>query len=393
MRLIIAVTIFSLTFIAQASLAAEKTDELQQRLHDLEIQQKEMEDWYTNFYLLGNGRVSSFSDNKIFLGGYFETSISNISGPDMQTQTSSKNQALGISVTAEFNENIRLVTQTLTAGGISLRNQHNNPNLAPPHREYSGFVFGSLLAQGYLEYRPSDFFNLQAGLGYIPFGIAFQQREPVLFTKRGGPQMLLNNDGTGLGIASALWMGLHVYGLFPFEKKSIGYNLYTVPPASKVDMIGGGGRLWWVANEKLKTGVSFQYGKRVQNSYLSQGVDVDFKHGNYGFLSEYAIVDYSGTHLKAKSYYFEPYYKLFEGRWIVFVNLEYIKLPTRVDAATQTPEPIEKQFYGAGINWLPLPTIRLRLNYLKHDYIKETDSINGQKRDYAQVELSMAIAF
>ncbi len=393
MRLIIAVTIFSLTFIAQASLASEKIAELQQRLHDLEMQQKEIEDWYTNFYLLGKDRVGSFLDNKIFLGGYFETSISNISGPDMQTQTSSNNQALGISVTAELNENIRLVTQTLTAGGIPLRNQHNNPNLTPSHREYSGYVFGSLLAQGYLEYRPGNFFNLQAGLGYIPFGIAYQQREPVLFKKRGGPQMLLNDDGTGVGISSALWMGLHIYGFLPFEKKSMGYNLYTVPPASKVNMIGAGGRLWWAVSENLKTGVSFQYGEKVQSSYLSQGVDIDFKHSNYGFLSEYAVVDYSGNDLSAKSYYFEPYYKLFEGRWVVFVNIEYIKLPTRVDAATQTPEPIEKRFYGAGVNWLPLPTTRLRLNYLKHDYIKETDSIDGQKRDYAQVELSMAVAF
>jgi len=397
MRLAIAVIIF-LTFFAQASLAEiampkAKMDNLQERLKNLEEQQKQMEAWYTNYYLLGKGRISPFLNNKINVGGYFETGVSRLSGPDMQTQTASNNAAFGLNLTAEYSEKIRFVVQTLTAMATPLFNQHNNPNLTPSKRQYSGLVFGSLVAQGYLEYRPSEYFNIQSGVGYIPFGIAFQQREPVLFHKRGGPQMLVNDDGTGVGIAAALWSGLHFYGQFPLVKANTGYNFYTFTPASNVSTLGIGGRLWWLVNEYIKTGVSFQSGKKRQTSYLSQGLDVEFTYNNFGLISEYAISENSNNHLAVETYYIEPYYKFSEDHWLVYVNIEYLKSPLKIDSATQIADPIEKRYYGTGINWLPLPTVRFRLGYLKHDYIKEADSINGQKRDYTQVEFSTAIAF
>ncbi|AZZ35514.1 hypothetical protein CIK05_01420 [Bdellovibrio sp. qaytius] len=398
MWLAVVATFFSMIFIAQASLAQsttrkEKIEALQKRLNNLEKQQQQMDDWYNKLYIQGNSQINPFMREKISLGGYFESTVYNFRGPDMDTQTNSYNEALGLNLAAEFTEKLKFTFQTLSAVGISAVNLHNNPNLTPPKRQFRGLAFGTILAQGYLEYKGSDIFNVQSGIGYIPFGIAYQQREPFLFHKRSGPQILINEDGSGIGIASALWMGLHVYGQLSLDGSRVGYNLYTLTPASKVTTLGVGGRLWWMVNENIKTGVSFQSAKRQQGSYLSKGVDLDVNYKNFGLLSEYAVRDDANQSLDPETYYFEPYYKFNDGHWLAYVNIEYIKMPLRVDAATQKPDPIEKRFYGAGVNWLPMPAIRLRLGFLKHDYINETDTINGQKRDYTQTEFSTAVAF
>lgn len=396
--MLISVFVFTLTFAAQASLAqtvsqTAKMNQLQQRLRTLEKQQKEMQKWYANFYLLGKNRIKPFFNEKISLGGYFESRVAHISGTDMETQTSANNNTFGLNLSIEFDETARFVAQTLTVAGVPLVNFHNNPNLTPSKRQFSGFVFGQILAQGYLEYSAKDSFNIQSGLGYVPFGIAYQQREPVLFLKRGGPQMIVNDDGTGSSLASPLWMGLHIHGLLPFEKMKAGYNLYTVPPTTNVAMIGVGGRFWWSISESLKTGLSFQYGERIYGSYLSRGFDFDIRQKNFGLLGEYAVRVSTAFDADSESYYLEPHYRFLDNKWLVFLDVQYLKLPLRIDAATQIADPIEKRFYGGGVNWLPLSTIRVRLNYLKHDYINETDSIQGQKRDYDVVESSVAIAF
>lgn len=372
----------------QTALSKTKVTEIQERLRVLEEQQKEIEAWYTEFYILGKKRISPFLSEKIYLGGYFEASAANLSGPDMKTQNSANNQALGLNLSAEYSEKIRFVTQTLTATGVPLLNLHNNPNVTPSKRQYVGFVFGSFVAQGFLEYKAGEFFNIQSGVGYIPFGIAYQQREPVLFHRRGGPQMLVNDDGNDIGIASPLWTGVHIFGQLSASNK-LNYNLYSFTPFGNTTKLGVGGRLWSSVNEYITAGLSFQSGERKQSSYLAKGLDIDFRYQNFGLLTEYAMNSRTGP--DSVTYYFEPYYKFLEDHWLIYLNFEYLKFPSRVSLGV--PDPIEKKYYGFGINWLPLPLVRLRLGLLKHDYIKESDIINGQRRDYVQLEFSTAVAF
>ncbi|MES2803790.1 MAG: hypothetical protein V4654_14955 [Bdellovibrionota bacterium] len=398
MRVVVAVIIFSITLITQVSLAqtnAHKTkiDQLQQRLRDLEMQQKKMEDWYSNFYLLGKERVSPFLNHKISFGGYFESGIVNINGPDTENQTSANMHALGLNLTADFSEKFRFVTQTLTLITMPLLNTHNNSNLSPAQRKFTDIIYGTFLLQGYLEYSHSEFFNVQSGLGYVPFGISFSQREPFLFHQRGGPQMIYN-DGFNVNVATVLWEGLHFYGLMPFfETNTVGYHLYSMTPGSSVGTLGFGGRLWWSINEYVKAGTSFQHGKKLQGSYFAQGFDLDVKYNQLGFLGEYATVVNSGEALDAESYYIEPYYKFFEDHWLVYISAEYLRSLDRYDVFTQIPDPFEKLVGGFGVNWLPIPTTRYRLGYLRHNYLNENDTINRQEKNYDAIDLSAAIAF
>ncbi|AZZ35515.1 hypothetical protein CIK05_01425 [Bdellovibrio sp. qaytius] len=399
MKLAVVVIIFTMIFAVQVSWAQdvsrkEKMAELKLRLLELEKQQKAFDEWYFDFYVLNKNRISPFLNEKLSIGGYFETGIINIHGPDTENQTTADLHSLGLNLTAEFSERLRFVTQTSTVVRIALENVNNNPQLTPSKRTFREMTNGTYILQGYLEYSASEFLNVQTGLGYAPYGIAFQQRETFLFHQRNGPQMISNDDGFNIAVASALWMGVHIYGVLPiFKNRTIGYNLYSMTPGSNVATLGMGGRLWWSINQFATAGTSFQYGERQQGSYFSKGLDLDIKYKQFGLLAEYASVVNSGQALDSESYYAEPYYNFLDGHWLVYVSSEYSRILDRIDLATQILDPAEKSVNGFGLNWLPYPTTRYRLGYLNHNYLHETDSTNGQKKDYEAIELSAAIAF
>ena len=377
---------------AQEQSATTKVEALQKRVLELETQQEKLDEWYLNFYMLGKGRLSPFTKNQLSIGGYFDTSIIEMHGPDMDQQVSANNHSFGLNLSAELTEKITFASQIQTIVIAPLMNAHNNPKVLPKKRQITGIGAGTLVTQGYLEYRSSDVFNIQSGVGYIPFGLAYSQRELVLFHQRNGPQIIQNDDGFNIMVASALWLGLHVYGQFPIALP-VGYNLYTITPGSKQNTVGGGGRLWAKPSEMLALGFSFQYGERQQGSYLSHGFDLDLQYRDVGVLAEYISANNSGVGKDAIAYYVEPYYKFLENKWLVFISAEYLRSLEQLDIMTLQPDPFEKMHYGAGVNWIPLPTIRIRLCYLKHDYLKEYDSIDGQRRDYETIELSTALAF
>ncbi len=397
MRLSLALIFFSSFFSGEFSFALEqsattKVQALQKRVHELEAQQEKLDEWYLNFYMLGKGRVSPFTKNQLAIGGYLDTSIITMRGPDMDRQTSANNHSFGLNISAELTEKITFSSQIQTIVIAPLMNAHNNPNVQPSKRQITGVGAGTLVTQGYLEYRPSDLFNIQSGVGYIPFGLAYSQRELVLFHQRNGPQIIQNDDGFNIMAASALWLGLHAYGQFP-TTKLMGYNLYTITPGSKQNSVGGGGRLWLKPNDMLSLGFSFQYGERQKGSYLSHGFDLDLSYRDFGLLAEYITANNSGVGKDAIAYYVEPYYRFFDNQWLVFASVEYLRSLEQLDIFNLQPDPFEKMHYGAGLNWIPLPTTRIRICYLRHDYINEYDSINGQKRDYESFELSTALAF
>jgi len=229
-------------------------------------------------------------------------------------------------------------------------------------------------------------------LGYAPYGIAPQQREPQLFRLRAGSQIIAYADGDTIGILSPLWTGLHIYGVLPVNP-SLGYNLYSFTPANKASTLGAGGRLWYKASENATLGTSVQSGEQAKGNFFSHGFDVDLQYHKYGFVSEYGHTANSGDVLDAEFYYFEPYVKFAADQWLFFLNAEYIDTLERTDVLTHLPDPVKKWQYGGGFNWLPIPNARLRLTYLYHDYIDETDTINGQERDYNVIDFSTAVAF
>ncbi|AZZ35510.1 hypothetical protein CIK05_01400 [Bdellovibrio sp. qaytius] len=359
----------------------QDVEDLKQRMSELEEKNKALEEWYSNFYVQGKGRMSPFLGESISFGGYLETAVQHIYGPDTDAQTSAYSNVLGLDVVAEFSEKIKLHTQAVVYNSMATPNPQNNPNINPPKRKFTTFSFSGLLSYGYVEIDTAEKSSVQIGMGAVPFGRALQNREPTLFLTRAGPQMANQNDTTI--ISNIWWSGIHLKGAF--------YNLYTFTPIVSPDVMGIGGRLFWSPSDSIVAGISAQSGVIREVSFYSHGLDFEFKKENWGFLTEYAYVENSGPVLNTESYYFEPYYKFYDNHWVFFVRADYLSFPTRKTGTVS--DPTIKWQNTVGVNYLPLPNVRLRLSYSDHDYVADTDTISGQKRDYESFEFSAATAF
>lgn len=368
----------------------QQIEELRDRLEDLEQRQQDGFLRSTD----SSHTVRPFLNHVIYLGGYFESGLTSFDGPDTNGQTSANTNTLGINLAADLTSNIRFVSQILTGLNYRLENPHNDPRVSPSSREYGSFIFGAVVAQAYAAYEVSPMLNVQAGLGYVPFGHAFQQREPVLFLRRGGPQMLATSSAESVGIAHPLWMGVHLFGSFE-GREMFGYNLYTHSPLTNTNTLGAGGRLWHRLSETARYGYSIQTGRQDAGNYISQGVDLQLERGALSTTFEFAHNTITDGEEVATSFYVEPSYALAEGEHIAFLVADYVQNHTNSSNVNDvtTPDPYEKWAYGVGWNWLPVPFARYRATLLAHDYIGDSARPNGQDRDYYSFDLSIGVAF
>jgi hypothetical protein len=385
------ILIFSLLISALAfgqTKPADKTAQLEQRLIELESRQQALEKWYTDYYVQGQNRVVPYLGERLSIGGFFETAVVGLSGTDMQTQTGFTGTVLGLNLSAEFSDKIKFVTQLLSGVSYTLGNPHNNPNLTPSQRGYTIPSISTLVAQGYVEITQSDALVMQAGLGYMPFGISFQQRDFVLFRRRGGPQMLTSASD----LVFPLWTGVHVSGSF-FNENDLrwGYNLYTFSPTTNSKSLGVGARLWKDFSETLSMGTSFQQSQTASDMTHVYGFDAKYVFEQTGVIFEFAKNEYNSGAPSPVSYYVEPFMKFDEGHYVVYVFADYLESPNRTVGAVA--DPFERWQYGTGINWLPVPNTRFRAGYTTSKYHGSTDVINNQGRDFEQLDLSAGIAF
>lgn len=387
--------VLTILFLCVATLAhAESLKDIEKRLDRIEAEQNQMKVRSEE----GKGKVQTFISEKMTFGGFFETGVKGLFGPDTDTQVSADSHVLGLNITADLSERFRFVNQSLIGLTFPFVNPHNNPSHAiaglATKREFSSVFFGALIAQGYLEYNLSDAFKIQTGLGYVPFGYAYQQREPVLFLRRSGPLMIRTGDANGLGVAYPLWSGLHILGSLALGSGHWGYDAYSFTPTTDVKTMGGGARLWWTPpGDRLTIGTSAQIGERGTDTYYALGADARLEFERFGVKAEYGRNMPQGG--DPWSFYVEPYVDFFDDRLVLFAMADYIDNTVGVTArgATSVADPFKKWEYGGGLNWLPIPAVRLRFTFTSHDYVGATAVIAGQDRDYYQGDFSTGIAF
>jgi hypothetical protein len=366
----------------------ESLESLTKRMEELERQHEEL---IIQSQTRGDP-VNSFLRDNFTLGGFFESGITGIEGKDTDLQVVNSSNILGFNLAAEYTPHIRFASQFLTGLAYPLKNPHNNPQGEPNKREFGSFIFGAVLTQGYVEYTFSPHLKIQAGLGYVPFGQALQQRELVLFWRRGGPQTIRTNQ-----LVSHLWSGIHLLGNFPIEGGGKwGYNLYTANPidTGKVQMMGVGTRLWVSSyNDILTAGLSSQIGKYSTGTDEIVGADTRMKFGRWQITSEYIRHVTQGA--DPYSYYVEPGIYLSNEKFILFGFGDYSQSPLNELNLSSGPidDSYKKWEYGAGINWLPSVYTRLRLTFTFNDYVGNSARLSGQNRDYQSVDLSVGVAF
>lgn len=339
-------------------------------------------------------KVKPFLSQSLSFGGFFENSAHSIWGPNTPSQIVADRHKLGINLSAELAPQFHLVSQFTLALNYAFRNPHNNPNHnianLPTSRSYSDIVFGALLSQVFLEYKSRPWFNIQSGIGYVPFGKAFQVRDPVLFRRQLGPQFIRTNGINSVIIAHPFWEGLHIYGSI---SKNWNYNIYTLSSLDHSGKMGLGTRLWWQASPWLTLGASTQNAQRQGASYFAYGADADFNFNSFGFLTEYGRNESPLAHLT--SYYGQLYFRFLSKKLTLHFDADYLNnlLGTTSFGSLSVSDPYVKWEYGTGINYQVLPNVKLRMIYLVHDYTGITSNPNGQNRDYNSIGLSTGVSF
>jgi hypothetical protein len=354
---------------------ADRLDDLIERVEELESRQSELLEQVA----IRRNDVKSFFPDGLTLGGFFESTFTLMTGPNNKTQGSANGHVLGLNFAAEFSDRLRFVSQFITGLGVGTTNLHNDPQIQPPQREFGSPFLITVLTQGYVEYRATEAFRIQGGLGYLPFGFAFQEREIVLFLRRGGPQVIRTAS-----ISSNQWQGLHFLGSFEKERSKWGYDLYSMTSAWNTKLPGVGGRLWWSPNDDSMTvGISALRARHTLDDYFSLlGFDFRMKFSRFSVVSEYvrhfAMTDDPWT------FYVEPSVSFWEEELHFYVFADYAN-----SARNQTGnnwDPYQKWEYGAGINWLPTSFTRFRFGVTQSDYL-------GHGRDFLGFDLSAGVSF
>ena len=341
-----------------------------------------------------HGQIQTFVSPSMALGGYFENSITSLWGPNTATETLADRHKLGINLSAELGSKFRFVSQFSVGFNFPLRNEHNNPShgssLLPTTRTHGSVSFGSLLSQAFGEYNLGGSLRFQFGMGYVPFGRAFQVREPVLFLRYQGPQLIRTASTTEIIIADPFWKGLHLKGKFA---NNTGFHLYTLSSLDHSGKLGGGARLWQKLGSSFQFGLSGQSAERNNNTYLSYGADLHWNYGIFGLFAEYAVNDSKLG--EVTSYYLQPYFKFLNRKLTLHFDFDYMKniLGLTTLGTASVSDPYIKWEYGVGFNYQFLPNVKVRLGFLYHDYTGATAIVANQDRDYYSLSNSWGISF
>jgi hypothetical protein len=374
---------------------AGNSSDVQNRLNDLQQRQDEM------FKQLESEqrKVQTFIDDRLYFGGFFESAVTGIWGNNTGTQFSVTPQNLALNLAADLNDSLRFNSQVLFTLSNPLQNPDNDSNAPaiglPVNRQFGGFTTSTSISQAYIEYGSTPEIAFQIGRGYTPFGIAFQQRDLVLFRRRGGPQMINANFSGDVVIAAGSWTGIHIGGTSRLTHAQWGYDLYSVAPASNASSLGGGARLWTDVIPLLTIGFSTQEAKRHGYTYEAVGADAKMKVGRAGFDSEYAA-NYTASGVGvSRSYYIEPYYTFFGEKIVLYGVADYLDDPvSETIGLTETSfDPYQKWELGGGINWLPYTFTRFRIGLLYNDYVGANANDGGANRNYFSLDLSAGVEF
>lgn len=378
---------------AETQTKTETQGELKQRINSLETRLQDLE---TRDFL-GKGQVKPFLGDTIYIGGFFETGIHFLTGEDTDNQASADNHIMGINLSAQLESRYSFNAQLLAISAVPLLNPNNDSRGErlglPKTREYGGAFSRTALPQAYFEYSKSNSANIELGIGYTPFGIAMQERELVLFRRRGGPQLLNSSGGDVVTIAYPIWAGIHVHGRLP-ENKQFGYNVYTLTPGSDTSTLGAGARLWRQGeNNNNRMGLSFQTANRSGVVYQAFGADMEIRKGKFGLVAE-AATNQDESRKDPWSFYLEPFYTFKEDTRLVYLAIDYMDNPLgETSGASRLEDPFRKWIYGVGINLLPQAYVRLRAGLSFHDYVGEEVEGDEYERDYQSLDISAGIAF
>ena len=202
--------------------------------------------------------------------------------------------------------------------------------------------------------------------------------------------MIRTASTTEIIIADPFWKGVHLKGSFV---DWAGFNFYTLSSLDHSGRLGGGGRFWLKAGSHVQWGLSAQSAERGEFTYLSYGSDLKIDFSRFGLNAEYAV-NSSGLG-EVTSYYLQPYLRFFQRRLTLHLDFDYMKnlLGLTTLGTASVADPYIKWEYGIGFNYQFLPNVKVRIDFLQHDYTGSTAVLAGQDRDFYSLSNSWGISF
>lgn len=356
-----------------------RTRSLKKRVEGLEKGQREA-------LLQGqSGGVKPFTARNITIGGFSSTTFEAIFGKSTKTQKTFRKFDVDLLISAEITDKLKFFTDLGATHQVDFNNQN------APFRSFDAFETRFTLDIASTEYRFYDSLVLSFGRMLTPFGIINVERyEPLLLSiRRPAALRLFSSRVQGLQLSGSISQGSH----------RIGYSGYVSSFSNDTQSVGGGGRLFWTfPGEQVTLGISNETAQRDGMTFGALGGDLKVKWGEFVLRSEYIRRINKGA-AAGTGYYVQPSYGFFDGRWILFGQVDFLDdtLGTRKVDADQNPktpdvaDPIKQFVYTGGINYLPWPFLRTRLEFNAHDYRSATLDLGN--RDYYSTELSATVSF
>lgn len=262
-----------------------------------------------------------------------------------------------------------------------------------PRFEPSALRIPQIIA--WTNYRLSDQFEVQAGRFITPHGIINIEHFPPVLLDINQPQFL--RPFSGATIFPNFLIGAQIHGKFnlgPNENSLLQYNVYAGSfSANSSDFILGGRLGLRLGDSGFTFGGNYSHGQRragtpgvgnfslvgnnsvVSNSYNTVGADLLYDKGRILWKNEifYSYEDGQDNRL---AFYTQPAYRI-NGKWLAFYRYDYL-------------DPGQGQSYTTehvvGLNYLPIPTVRLRaVGLLKH--------IDDPSDDVLALQFSATVSF
>ena len=328
--------------------------------------------------------VRTFDALQLDFGGFLHSTFTHINGEN-GSATSFDRLTFELLFRAQFSERFSAFFAQAFVRESNTRFTDTFQRTSP------GFVFSGSggmktpLVIAWANYRHSDALNVQVGRYITPFGIINIEHFPAILLDPEQPQFL--RPFSGDTIFPNFMTGAQVHGQLFFDDNSLQYHVYTgVFTGSTPEQFYTGIRgAYTLAALGSTFGLNLGTGKRAitttapdsirpsrNATFYMYGIDLLIDKGPILWKNELFFTDEddrSGGNRVA--YYTQPAFRL-SDQWIAFYRYDYLNdgslqiAPASGGPRLQTPGNSTEHVFG--INYLPVPNVRLRGSFTLKDF-------------------------
>ncbi len=327
--------------------------------------------------------VHAFDGMQLDLGGFMHTAFTHING-DQGSASSFDRLTFEILAKVKFSERF---SAFFAQAFIRESNTRFNDTF---RRKNPGMVFSGAggvktpLVIAWANYRYNDAFNIRVGRYITPFGIINIEHFPALLLDTEQPQFL--RPFSGDTIFPNFLTGAQGHGKFFFGDNYLQYYAYTgVFTGSSPERFYSGARLAYTVSEWGATmGINGGWGRRSLTT-APPDTTVVGSDTTFGMIGGDLLIDKGPILWKTElfftnedsnaggnrtAFYTQPAYRITD-QWIAFYRYDFLNDGSLlVQSGGRNSTPGNSTEHMIGVNYLPVPNVRLRATLARKDWSK-----------------------